>query len=1077
MRRLALAVAAVLGATLLTFAPGAMHTAEAAAPTDVVAVVVEGTGFGHGRGMSQWGAYGWAVDQGWNWVQILDHYYGGTTNGSIGNPQITVRLDGLGSSNTVGLISHGGGVTLNGVTRASMRAVRNGAGTYDILGSSSIACSVSSTLVVPDGPLVKGAQGDAVRQIQQFLTVFGFNPGGVDGDFGNLTEGAVIRFQANRGLPQDGQWNPEEAGAARTMISAGSAASFSYITTVAAPVFTTTAGEPNAANTLGVCQPNGSVVHYRGTIAVSNQAGTTRVVNAVATEDYLRGVVPKEISASWAQAGGGRGAQSVMAQAVAARSYGAQQNRYPYATTCDTQSCQVYGGAATRPVATGTATLVEDYRTDQAIAATAGVVRKWPNGAIASTEFSASNGPRTAGGVFTVRDDAPGDGTANNPNHRWTRILDADTLAAQYGLGTLTGATMVEAASSVYQQFDGIWFNDIVLTGSNGRTFRQQAWDFRGTHGFPSPGFTVRIITRDTVTSSVALIGDSVGNSIAGATTSEFRTLSDGTFPAMSINVLDSRFITKTPPSPSGVQAAAAVPIGTELAVVQLGYNPSNNIAADIDAMMGALAARGVRHVAWVNLADIRTSGGASVYGPTNAALLAARSRWPNLTVLDWNGASAVPERVRWFSDGVHLTTTGQAEFAMWLRQSLVTMSPSIGGRLGPPRRIEISVAGRTVTAADGTVSTVPPNATAVSLNVAAVVPDGGGFVTVWPCSVPRPLTSNLNYTRGAIDGNGVIAPVDANGKTCIYSHVTTDVVIDIGGWFGPPDSSGSGFTAITPKRLIDSREGIGVPLGRVRPESPVTLQVTGTAVQRIDGSNLAIPANAVAAAINVTAVTPSGPGYVTVWPCGVPRPVVSTVNFDTGDIRANGAIAPLGAGGTLCFYAHSPTDLVIDVVGWFTAGAASASSSFVSAVPQRWVDTREGLGSPTPIRPSQPLQVQVTGRQMMVGGQLVAIPADAESVSMNITAIDPPAGGFATVWPCGTTRPLAANLNYPPGKVTANNVIATIGAGGTVCIYTHSDTQFVVDVTGWFNRTDTYAAVVPDRVVDTRYGVGPSPS
>ena len=112
----------------------------------------------------------------------------------------------------------------------------------------------------------------------------------------------------------------------------------------------------------------------------------------------------------------------------------------------------------------------------------------------------------------------------------------------------------------------------------------------------------------------------------------------------------------------------------------------------------------------------------------------------------------------------------------------------------------------------------------------------------------------------------------------------------------------------------------------------------------------------------------------------------------------------------------------------------------------------------------------------MVVDGQAVTIPADAESVSMNITAVGPQNQGYATVWPCGAARPLAANLNYRAGRATANNVIATIGAGGTVCVYTHTDTQFVVDVTGWFNRTGTYAAVVPDRVVDTRYGVGPSP-
>ena len=1082
MRRTALVVAAVLGATLLTFGPVAPRPA-AAAPSDVVAVVVEGTGLGHGRGMSQWGAYGWAVDQNKSWQWILDHYYGGTALSDVNTSQtrIRVQLKALDGSTTVGVVAGSGNVSWQGQSSPAMYAKEISANRFEVYRSASPVCPASSSLVVPTGTIARSSTDTAaVIQIQTFLNAFrvaGDATLSVDGSFGALTEARLRDWQSDQSLTVDGVWNSDDAARARSLISGAPAASWTLMGAWTGPItFTSTNGENSAAapeSVLGVCTASGGVTHYRGKVEVRSESYGNRVINDVKTEDYLRGVVPKEISASWADAGDGKGTQAVRAQAVAARSYALQPGRWSDAI-CDTQSCQVYFGAATRSTATGARTLVEDARTDAAIEATAGKVRTWPNGAIVSTEFSASNGPRTAGGAFPAVDDVLGDGTANNPNHRWTRIIDADTLAARYGLGVLTSAAMAEASSATNRQFDGIWFNDVVLNGSR----RIDAWTFRGTYGLPSPGFTIRVITRDTVGSSVALIGDSVGNSIAGASTSEFRTLTDGTFPALRIDVLDSRFITKTPPSPSGVQAAASVPVNTELAVVQLGYNPSNNIAADIDAMMRALTARGVRKVAWVNLADIRTTGGTSVYGPTNAALNAARSRWQNLVVLDWNGesASAGSERARWFVDGVHLSSTGQAQFSLWLRQSILTMSSSIAGRLAPPRRIEIPVAGRTVTAADGTVSTIPSNVTAVALNVAAVDPVGGGFMTIWPCAVARPLTSNLNYTRGSIDGNGVIAPVDADGRTCVYSHVATDAVIDISGWFGPADAAGSGFTPITPKRLIDSREGLGVPRGRVRPQAPVTLQVVGAGVQRINGSAVGIPADAVAAAINVTAVNPAAGGYITVWPCGVDRPVVSTVNFTAGDTRANGAIAPLGVGGTLCLYTHAPTDLVVDVVGWFTAGASAASSAFVPAVPQRWVDTRDGLGSPTYIRPSQPLQVQVTGRRMVVAGQSITIPADAESVSMNITAVDPPTSGFATVWPCGTPRPLAANLNYAARRVTANNVIATIGAGGSVCIYAHSDTQFLVDVNGWFNRTDTYAAVVPDRVVDTRYGVGPAP-
>lgn len=51
-----------------------------------------GHGYGHGIGLGQWGAYGYAVDQGWTWQMILDHYYGGTTSGTIPAGSISVAL-------------------------------------------------------------------------------------------------------------------------------------------------------------------------------------------------------------------------------------------------------------------------------------------------------------------------------------------------------------------------------------------------------------------------------------------------------------------------------------------------------------------------------------------------------------------------------------------------------------------------------------------------------------------------------------------------------------------------------------------------------------------------------------------------------------------------------------------------------------------------------------------------------------------------------------------------------------------------------------------------------------------------
>ena len=131
MSRTLLAVAAVAGSVVAL--PLVGPTPAEAAGDDIVAIVVEGTGNGHGRGMSQWGAYGYAVDHGWDSQQILDHYFGGTSTSAVSAGQrIKVRLTGYDSLGDVGVISHGTGVQWGSATAPSMRAVEVAAGVFDI---------------------------------------------------------------------------------------------------------------------------------------------------------------------------------------------------------------------------------------------------------------------------------------------------------------------------------------------------------------------------------------------------------------------------------------------------------------------------------------------------------------------------------------------------------------------------------------------------------------------------------------------------------------------------------------------------------------------------------------------------------------------------------------------------------------------------------------------------------------------------------------------------------------------------------------------------------------------------------
>jgi hypothetical protein len=611
LRRALLAVV-VLGPLVTVTSP--TRLAAAVDPADeVVALVIDGVGFGHGRGLSQWGAYGWAVTHGRSWQWILDHYYGGTTLSSAAtSARIRVRLTGHDGDSVVGVMSTTNRAMWAGAGYAAVQARQTSTpGRYDVYTSPTVACPGSST------------------------------------------EGWTLR-------------------------SANVAGPITFVTSLAES--TTAAGD-----VLGLCGADGSVTHYRGTIQLTrDSSGNSRVVNDVLVDNYLRGVVSREVSTSWGNAGGGAGMNALRAQAVAARSYGLSQNRYAnqggYATTCDSTACQAFGGAARRssPLAatssggtceSGNATF-ECANTNRAIADTANRVRRFSNGTIAATEFSASNGPRTAGGTFpSVLD--PADDVAANPNHRWTRIVDADLVGSAFGLGTITAASTEPDPTT---PFVGVWDNRVRIAGENG-SIVFSALDFRSSYGLPSHGFTIRAIRRDVASSnSMRFIGDSVGLSMSEGTTSELPALLDGVFTTALYDAATNRCTSGC--GLSGVGAASAVPIGTDLVIVELGYNaPTDNFAARIDTMMAALDARQVERVVWVNLSE---RSGRADYVAANQALNAARARWPDLFVLDWRSASAGNARNqnRWFAtDQIHLTRTGQAEMALFVRDQVLPLA------------------------------------------------------------------------------------------------------------------------------------------------------------------------------------------------------------------------------------------------------------------------------------------------------------------------------------------------------------------------------------------------------------------
>jgi len=357
---------------------------------DQAVLAITGHGWGHGHGMSQYGAKG-AAEEGRTAAEIVDFYYPGTTLGDL-TGHVKVLITGDNDDNTVVLPRRGLNVR-DLKSREKWKLPDNGATRWRLGVSASGASVVDYRTDV----------------WHRYLTLTG------DGEF-------------------------------------------------------TAWGQP-----ITLVTPTGSV-QYRGALrSVRPTASTTArdTVNVLRIDSYLKGVVPREMPASWSPA-------AVQAQAIAARTYASYERAHPLTATyqiCDTTSCQVYGGYS-----------AEDSRANAAIDATAGKVLLY-DGEPAFTQFSSSNGGWSAAGSapYLIAREDDYDAVSGNPNHDWTVTFDAAVVERRFPrLGNLKRITISRdaayAAGSRARQLvlDGSK-NDVTVSGDT----------FRSVMGLKSTWFTI----------------------------------------------------------------------------------------------------------------------------------------------------------------------------------------------------------------------------------------------------------------------------------------------------------------------------------------------------------------------------------------------------------------------------------------------------------------------------------------------------------------------------------------------------------------------------------------------------------
>lgn len=319
----------------------------------------------------------------------------------------------------------------------------------------------------------------------------------------------------------------------------------------------------------------------------------------------------------------------------------------------------------------------------------------------------------------------------------------------------------------------------------------------------------------------------------------------------------------------------------------------------------------------------------------------------------------------------------------------------------------------------------IPSNAQAYSLNFTIVPPSWVGYLSVWPSGQAQPVVSLLN-SDGRIKANATILPAGVSGAITVFASQSTHVIIDVNGYFVPASNPAAlGFYPVTPCRIADTRQSSPISSGVTRNFSPLA-------------SSCGIPASAQAYSLNLTAIPIKPIGYMSTWPAGQPQPLVSTLNTGSLEVTANAAIVPAGTNGEITVFSSDPTDLVVDINGYFAPATTAGALSLFNVTPCRVLDTRLSGG---PFSGTMAVNV---------AGSACTVPTVAQAYVLNATVVPPASLGFLSLWQNGAPWPVSSILNADDMAITSNmGIIPT--TNGSINSLASSVTDLILDISAYF--------------------------
>lgn len=308
--------------------------------------------------------------------------------------------------------------------------------------------------------------------------------------------------------------------------------------------------------------------------------------------------------------------------------------------------------------------------------------------------------------------------------------------------------------------------------------------------------------------------------------------------------------------------------------------------------------------------------------------------------------------------------------------------------------------------------------------------------------STPNTAVSYMVWVGGQQQSNSGVLAVGDDGKIQVMASSSTDLAIDIQGYYTAGAPAAGGFVPVAQTRIVDTRNGTGVSQGQLTSGSTTTIHVGGLAN---------VPVNASAVMVNFLIANQSGAGRINPYPADAATRPSTSLNFGADGNDAISAPVQLSSSTATpsssinIYVAGSSVDLAIDVIGYFTAAQGGAAFTPAST---RVIDTR--YNGNTPLAGGEARAIQIAG----VGG----VPVNGISAAaLDIIIFDNSgtANGWIHAWPDNTTEPNpSAGIEYRSGGQASNLYTVQLGSDGAILLHNMGSdaVDFAVDVEGWYS-------------------------